>query len=35
MLDNSKLNTIEFYPDFDTTSTTAYNRDGYALINLL
>ena len=29
------LNTIEFLPDFVSNSTSAYNREGYALINLL
>lgn len=35
MTGNRKLNTIEFYPDFDANSTSAYDREGFALINLL
>lgn len=35
MVGNAKLNTIEFYPDFDPSSTSAYDREGYSLINLL
>ena len=35
MKGNHKLNTIEFYPDFDANSTSAYDREGFALINLL
>ena len=35
MKKNAKLNTIEFFPDFDSNSTSPYNKEGFALINLL
>ena len=35
MSGNTKLNTIELFPDFNPSSTSAYDREGYALANLL
>ena len=32
---NCKLNTVEFYPDFNAGASTSYDREGWALVNLL